>query len=284
MSNLKLIANEINEVKELKEIAEILFAISSMKYLFLRDLTAETSEVMKRIDFIYNSIFNSISTANLDLNNLLISIGSNISFCGNFNNFVKNKTNEVMKYQSFDKIYIIGQQIAINELNAENMKFPESRKLEKRVVVESKINFAKSMIEANANSIITIVYNSIDKNNLIHTKCEDIFLLNNDTMDIFEFQTKGYDTLFNNIIIDSEPKTTLTSLLNLYAEHRFLNILLDSEKAENFLRFTIMNSAKDESESLIKNLQKKYNKARQAKITNEMTEIIMSFKSIKPNN
>ena len=60
----------------------------------------------------------------------------------------------------------------------------------------------------------------------------------------------------------------------MYVENTLYGIILDAKASEHASRMTAMKSATDNAEELIGTLQLHYNRARQAAITNELTDII----------
>ncbi|MFD1020095.1 F0F1 ATP synthase subunit gamma [Thalassobacillus hwangdonensis] len=66
----------------------------------------------------------------------------------------------------------------------------------------------------------------------------------------------------------------LEVLLPQYAESLIYGALLDGKASEHAARMTAMKSATDNAEDLIGDLSLKYNRARQAAITQEITEIV----------
>ena len=66
----------------------------------------------------------------------------------------------------------------------------------------------------------------------------------------------------------------LEVLLPQYAESLIFGALLDSKASEHAARMTAMKSATDNAKDLINNLTLSYNRARQAAITQEITEIV----------
>lgn len=55
---------------------------------------------------------------------------------------------------------------------------------------------------------------------------------------------------------------------------QFFKVLLDSNASEHGARMTAMDKATDNAKELLKDLSIKYNRARQAAITTELTEIV----------
>lgn len=66
----------------------------------------------------------------------------------------------------------------------------------------------------------------------------------------------------------------LNILLPQYAESLIFGALLDSKASEHASRMTAMKSATDNADDLIEDLSLQYNRARQAAITQEITEIV----------
>jgi len=73
---------------------------------------------------------------------------------------------------------------------------------------------------------------------------------------------------------EPDAKAILEVLLPQYAESLIYGALLDSKASEHAARMTAMRNATDNAKELIKNYTLSYNRARQASITQEITEIV----------
>ncbi|MCM2535733.1 ATP synthase F1 subunit gamma [Neobacillus pocheonensis] len=73
---------------------------------------------------------------------------------------------------------------------------------------------------------------------------------------------------------EPDAKAILEVLLPQYAESLIYGALLDSKASEHASRMTAMKNATDNAKELIKNYTLMYNRARQAAITQEITEIV----------
>lgn len=84
------------------------------------------------------------------------------------------------------------------------------------------------------------------------------------------------ETTSNNSEYEYEPNQMeiLDVLLPQYAESLIFGALLDSKASEHASRMTAMKSATDNADELIDDLSLQYNRARQAAITQEITEIV----------
>jgi F-type H+-transporting ATPase subunit gamma len=75
-------------------------------------------------------------------------------------------------------------------------------------------------------------------------------------------------------IYEPDPQTILARLLPRYLEFIIFRILLESAAAEHAARMTAMDSASRNAGDLIDSLTLTYNRARQARITKELIEIV----------
>ncbi|WP_324170822.1 ATP synthase F1 subunit gamma [Sulfurimonas sp.] len=73
----------------------------------------------------------------------------------------------------------------------------------------------------------------------------------------------------------------LDSLVNRYVEYAIYYALIDSVAAEHASRMQAMDTATNNAQDMVKSLNIKFNKARQAAITTELIEIISGVESMK---
>jgi len=75
-------------------------------------------------------------------------------------------------------------------------------------------------------------------------------------------------------IFEPDPATILARILPRYLEFAVFRILLESAAAEHAARMTAMDAASNNAGDLIDSLTLQYNRARQARITKELIEIV----------
>lgn len=75
-------------------------------------------------------------------------------------------------------------------------------------------------------------------------------------------------------IMEPSQEAILNALLPQYAECTIYGAIIDAKTAEHAARMTAMKSATDNAKNLIDDLSMTYNRARQAAITQEITEIV----------
>ena len=75
-------------------------------------------------------------------------------------------------------------------------------------------------------------------------------------------------------IFDPNPEEILSNLIPLYIKVKIFSTFLESNFSEQFARRVAMKNANDAAEDMVKDLTVFYNRVRQAKITNEIAEIV----------
>merc|ERR1719230_2019727 len=88
-------------------------------------------------------------------------------------------------------------------------------------------------------------------------------------LDAAEPQEFASDMLF-----EQEPSQLLNTILPLYLNGQLLRTMQDSVASELAARMSAMQAATDNAKELQSNLERQMNRARQAKITQELMEII----------
>jgi F-type H+-transporting ATPase subunit gamma len=88
-------------------------------------------------------------------------------------------------------------------------------------------------------------------------------------------EKKSWDYLY-----EPDPKSLLDTLLRRYVESQVYQGVVENLASEQAARMVAMKAATDNGGSLIKELQLVYNKARQASITQELTEIVSGASAV----
>ncbi len=89
-------------------------------------------------------------------------------------------------------------------------------------------------------------------------------------------QSQKYSSLrydYESVYLLPSPKKVFSKLVHKYMDAMIYSILIDAATAEQAIRMISMKSASDNAEEMIQTMQKKYQKIRQEKITNELIEL-----------
>lgn len=93
----------------------------------------------------------------------------------------------------------------------------------------------------------------------------------------FERRAAGYQ----HIKFDPSPEIVMEHLVPNYLKGLIFGILVEAFSSEQSARMTAMEAATKSAKDMLKNLELQYNRARQAAITQEITEIVSGAKSLK---
>ena len=78
----------------------------------------------------------------------------------------------------------------------------------------------------------------------------------------------------SDIILEPNREEVLDRLIPMYVSAMIFSTYLQAKTSENAARRSAMDSANQNADNLIDELQLRYNQARQSNITQEMTEIV----------
>ena len=106
---------------------------------------------------------------------------------------------------------------------------------------------------------------------LLPASCEQI-----ETVEEEEEKT----TYLPNYIFEPEPQEILSLLLARYFQVMIESALIEARAGEHGARMTAMSAATDNATELLQTLKLSYNRARQAAITNEITEIVAGVNAL----
>ena len=91
-------------------------------------------------------------------------------------------------------------------------------------------------------------------------------------------EEKGTGKVF---IFAPDANSVLENVMQLYLNNKLMSVLLDAKCGEHSARMTAMTAAADSTKSLISELDLKLNRARQAAITTEISEIVGGASALK---
>jgi F-type H+-transporting ATPase subunit gamma len=117
----------------------------------------------------------------------------------------------------------------------------------------------------------------VDEVNIIYTDFESVLSHQVNKIKLFPIeapeQEEGAKSL-NNYLFEPSPSAVLGSVLPQYVTNLVYGALLQSKASEFASRMTAMDSATENAKEMIDDLTLSYNRARQAAITQELTEIV----------
>ncbi len=124
----------------------------------------------------------------------------------------------------------------------------------------------------------------VDKVSLFYTHFNSALSQNPQIMSLLPVDSPGEKIEYEHnvdYIYEPSPEEVLDILLPQYINNILYSALLESKASEYGARMTAMDSATDNAGEMIEDLTLSYNRARQAQITREITEIVSGAEALK---
>lgn len=123
--------------------------------------------------------------------------------------------------------------------------------------------------------VMNYMLEKIDKVVVIYNHFKNTLVQEIKTEGVLPVETIQPDNAhLTNYEFDGEVSQILNTALPIYIENTIYSYILDSKASEHAARMNSMKSATDNAEEVIANLELLYNRARQAAITLELTDIV----------
>ena len=291
MPNLKAIKDRIKSVKSTEKITRAMKLVAASKVrkaqarvLSSRPYTEQIINFMAKavaaIDDSEKTLIPLMQTRDVKSVGLVV-ISSDRGLCGSYNtNIIKSASKKIIELKKLNiqpKLILIG--------NKANNFFRRT----KTEVLESFTQLPAAPTVELANLISTSAENAfinkdVDQVEIIGTNF--ISMLRNETyvkqflpiVSTVETEAKNSNS---SILFEPSLNTVLDNLLPLYLNNVIYHALLEASCSELASRMNAMSSATTNAKELIANLTIVYNKARQASITQELTEIVSGMEALK---
>ncbi len=276
-SNMKDIKRRIKSVESTRQITKAMELVASSKLRKAKEKADNSKpffntlyETMCEIassDNTFNSIYTSKRKAKTTL---LVVVAGDRGLAGGFNaNVLK------LAQQRCDELKNEGE-VVILPIGRKSVEYFEKRGFKIMTRYE---NISESLTIYGAMSIadkIIDVYNKdkIDRVELFYTDCVSPLLQEAKRMPLIPLDiepSKEYKGLTN---YDPSPEAVFDSIIPRYLAGVLFGAVVDSFAAEQAARRTAMENATDNANEMISGLSLMYNRARQAAITQEITEIV----------
>lgn len=304
MASWKEIKRRIKSIKNTWKITKAMELISTVKMKKAQDLALEKKAYIKAMLEVFLSMSSSLSESSFFSKNenakktLWIIITSNKWLCWGYNINVMKKVNSFMKENPEEKIDFISvwKRWALfvgrtwNNLVADfSGDFSDNIDLV----------FAKPISRLIAEKFLTWEYREVKVfyNHYVNTikqvpVAREMFPLTKVWIEMYFKQIFGEDFYDEKVAtrkevekIDYEIEPSkwevLNELLPMLIDSMFYDILIEAKASEHSSRMIAMKNAKDNANKFASKLTLAYNKARQASITKEITEIVSWVESMK---
>lgn len=217
---------------------------------------------------------------------LMVVLSSDRGLCGafnsNINKFVETfNKDESSKYQKVDFIFV-GRRVHDYFSKRALRPLDYISKLDKDISYELASKVARRVM----NEFLTgnydevrVVYNEF-KSAISQVVVQEKILPIDVGLSSFSDNTDAV-TFSKDLIYEPSPEKIIEQLLHKHFDLQFYRAMSESVAAEHGARMTAMENATNNAKAMIEQLTLTYNKARQEKITTELTEIVSGAEALK---
>ena len=294
MPNLKEVRTRIESVKSTQQITSAMKMVAASKLrraqnaiLKMRPYASKLNEILQNLSTTIDNSAEGIYSDDRQVKKvLIICIASNRGLCGAFNANVMKETNRRITETYAEQnengdvyVYPIGKKIVdFYTSKGYNVAYSDSEIFD-NLNFENAVPIAEKLMKDFANKEydkIEIIYNQF-KNAATQALINENFLpiVSSDEEDEDEFAIAA------DYIFEPNKEDLVHEMIPKSLKIQLYKTLLDSFASEHGARMTAMHKATDNAEELLKDLKLKYNKARQATITNEILEIVSGAEALK---
>ena len=246
--------------------------VSTVKLKKWKSKMLANKEYALRIDEIAKTIFSSVEESNSPYftkskanKNLYIVLSSSLGLCGAYNNNIFRLADAHIK--ETDDAIILGNKAISHYQNGAFNKiedFQSYNNVSNITIINNIVEYIKSEYLKGTYQEIHLIYTSYKNSLVFHPVDYQILPLK-----VEKKENQGYPP-----IMEPNQESLIEVLVPLYLKNSVYAKFLESEVCEQAARSNAMENATKNAEELLDNLQIEFNKARQAAITQEITEIV----------
>lgn len=293
MPSLKEVRTRISSVNSTKQITSAMKMVAASKLrkaqnaiLTMRPYASKLRELLQDLSASFDDLDENIYAEKREPEKILIiSITSNKGLCGSFNANVIKKTNHLIK-KSFKSQYKNGNVFlfCIGKKSWDYFRKARFKNLEYDIDILDNLSFENAVPVAE-NLMKRFAVKEFDKIEIVYNQFKNVavqHLVAEQFLPVFspDHKVENKDEVKPDYIFEPNKVDIVKELIPKTLKIQFYKALLDSYASEQGARMTAMHKATDNAEELLKELRLKYNKARQASITNELLEIIAGAEAL----
>jgi F-type H+-transporting ATPase subunit gamma len=286
MASLRDIRRRINSVKNTRKITRAMKLVAAAKMNRAQIAAKSAQPYQKTLQTVLNKVIAAedsiehmlLSTPNNDDTIVIIALSSDRGLCGSFNSqIIKHVLALSKQYENDDKkVKVIGY----------GRKLVTALKNEGLELIHDEINvkpemFAEKSKELAAKLLDLHHEDQFSKVVLCYNKFVNVMTQeasNSQVLPMVLDVSDNQDT--SDYLYEPNGKEILDELLPLNLRSQLLQAFLDTEAGEQAARMQAMDNATNNAGEMINRLSLEYNRARQAAITTELTEIISGAEAL----
>ncbi|HZW67902.1 MAG TPA: ATP synthase F1 subunit gamma [Pseudogracilibacillus sp.] len=278
MASLKDIQDRINSTAKTKQITKAMEMVSASKLSRAEENAKRYASYSDKIQEVIANIASNSSDANHPMlerrevkKTAYIIVTADSGLAGAYNaNVLRTLTRTIEENHSSPDEYTA---IAIGRMGSEFCKKQNIPVIDEVIGLQDQPRYAEIAAIA-ANAVQLFVDEEIDELVIIYNHFVSAISQVVKTNTLVPISNIDSTKATSSYEYDPDEEQILKTLLPQYAESLIYGALLDAKASEHAARMTAMKSATDNADELIDDLTLSFNRARQAAITQEITEIV----------
>ena len=276
MPNARVIKNRIKTVKNTGKITKTMAMVSTAKATKVVGLIKASRPYANHLDSFLKGLSRSCDAHPLFVSNelaerrLLIVITANRGLCGGYNANLVRLAKESAEEES-SSIWMYGKK-GVSALRFAGVEMEKTANDLKDIpVFDEALKLADMAVEAYERgevSRVDVVYSEFVSAGQQKPKLDTLLPMTAPDSDEVQ-DAYGVEPIYH-----PDKESLLQTLIPKLIRLRFFKVLLDAAASEHLARQLAMNSASDNANDMVKSLTLSYNRARQAQITTELSEIV----------
>jgi len=295
MANLKEIKRKIGSVKNTQKTTNAMKLVSSAKLKRTEELAKKSRVYAEKLTELLTEIAQKMQNANAEgIDNVYFKDGENpkrvdIVFitadkglCGGFNSqTIKSVSKLLEEYKAKDikvRLRAVGRKgidfFKFNNIELNDEIIGLSAAPDFKTASEFISEIADAYVSGETDKVI-IVHNGYVNMITQELRVDQVLPVDTTRLELDTVSTSELE------VEPDDDDTLLDALVKRYVEYTMYYSLIDSLAAEHSARMQAMDAATKNAKEMVKELNVKYNKARQEAITTELIEIISGMESMK---
>jgi len=295
MANLKEIKRKIGSVKNTQKTTNAMKLVSSAKLKRTEELAKKSRVYAEKLTELLTEIAQKMQNANADgIDNVyfkdaqnpkkvdIVFITADKGLCGGFNSqTIKSVNNLLAQYKEKDvkvRLRAVGRK-GIDYFKFNNIELSDeiiglSAAPDFKTASEFISEIADSYVNGDTDKVV-IIHNGYVNMITQALRIDQVLPVDSSNLELNSVSTSELE------VEPDDDDTLLDALVKRYVEYTMYYSLIDSLAAEHSARMQAMDAATKNAKEMVKELNVKYNKARQESITTELIEIISGMESMK---
>lgn len=292
MATLREIKRRIGSIKSTEKITSAMKMVASVKFrkaqqnvVAARPYARKMSEILRNLIPTLESFDNELLKQREIKKICIVVVGADRGLCGSFNtNLLKTANNVITeKYGEF----LRSHDLTLFPIGRKTFEFFSKRNFD---LYAKAVNIFDKLTFTDAHNIVKEIITGykekrFDKVVIIYNEFKSVIqskTLEEQFLPIPPFETsEGEKTKNSNYIFEPSSEEIVNHLLPRHLNTHIWRVLLESYASEQAARMTAMDAATTNANELIISLNLTYNRARQAKITTEILEIVGGAEALK---